>query len=517
MKNVKIIMSLVALLMANDAKSMTSTERRAARRGGVTQQPTQVTPPVQTDTAKPMTREERRAARAPVTSATTQTPAAPEPSAQSYEIFYDETSGALKENGVKEFVEIIRKKHPSLTKVKLIATSYNDAIALLKPVSSKKNVDPNLTNKLMFIINNYVMGRQEVEGQMGKQITAPEVVKPVQEKLSPQPLKEEPVMTPEELKERLAAFEAEFYHSELQEKMAAIEAERYSDKKTNLITKEGIHNIVETIKTTAPTINNKELIAAAFDKASELLKEIRKKPTLNQGTRDGLLRMVTDAVNQYIVNNAALKGKTIDQGIFKQQTVKLQPQELGKAKLVQKQALPLEPIERRATIGSVPQPVIFTPPLKELETQSETETYGYEKTPTSFSSTVGIIPEPVIKQQKVSLGAMELGQAKLPLSDDVTKFINESKKQGITAKTMDQDWLMQAISHILNGKLTRENKAATLQKLFDVADAVVGVPLRADTTITDDEYDRISGVLDRRIRNFMSKLYVGTDYFPRKK
>ena len=81
---------------------------------------------------------------------------------------------------------------------------------------------------------------------------------------------------------------------------------------------------------------------------------------------------------------------------------------------------------------------------------------------------------------------------------------------------MDQDWLMQAISHILNGKLTRDNKEATLQKLFEVADAVVGVPLRADTTITDDEYDRISGVLDRRIRNFMSKLYVGTDYFPRK-
>ena len=508
-------MSLVALLMASDAKSMTSTERRAARRGGATTQPsTQVTPPVEIVTAKPMTREERRAARAqvpavpqtiPVQPSTT--PAAPEPSTQSYEIFYDEHSGALKENGVKEFVEIIRKKYPSITNVKLIATSYNDAIALLKPVSTKKNLDPNLTNRLMFIINNYVMGRQEVEGQMGKQTTTktkpelitpqkqtttPEVIKPVQEKLPQQQPKEEPVMTPEELKERLAAFEAEFYHSELQEKMAAIEAERYSDKKTNLITKEGIQNIVETIKTTAPTINNKELIAAAFDKASELLKEIRKKPTLNQGTRDGLLRMVTDAVNQYIVNNAALKEKTIDQGILKQQIAKLQPQELGKAKLVQKQALPLEPIERRATIGSMPQPVIFTPPLKELTTVPMTE---YNETPlTSFSST---LPQ--------------------PLSANVQQFIDESKKQGITAKTMDQDWLMQAISHILNGKLTRDNKEATLQKLFEVADAVVGVPLRADTTITDDEYDRISGVLDRRIRNFMSKLYVGTDYFPRKK
>lgn len=240
---------------------------------------------------------------------------------------------------------------------------------------------------------------------------------------------------------------------------------------------EWFNALAKIAKKDEPSISNDQLKQKLRSNAITLLQMVRKNEQVN-----GISHMVDDAIGNKIDLPTTAKKPVASP--TKTKTTK--------------------PIQERTVAP-------FTPILKELETIPMSES-GYDETPTSFSSTVGIIPEPVVKTQKISLGAMELGQAKLPLSDDVTRFIEESKQQGINSKTMDQDWLLKAVQHILNGKLTRDNKAATLQKLFEVADAVVGVPLRADTTITDDEYDKIAGAMDRRINNFMSKLVVGSDY-----
>lgn len=177
--------------------------------------------------------------------------------------------------------------------------------------------------------------------------------------------------------------------------------------------------------------------------------------------------------------------------------------------------------------------------LKELEPISMTDTYGYEEIPKAYTSAVGSIDQPTVTKQTASLGAIELGQAKLPQQQNVSlgatelgrkrlsvqlppappapesavmQFIEKSQEQGITAKTANQDWLMDAVGHILNGKLTEDNKLATLQNLLEIADIVVMAPLRDDQTISDDEYATIASSLDRRIRNFMDKLYVGGIY-----
>lgn len=378
-------------------------------------------------------------------------------------VFYD--NDQLQQEWFNALAKIAKKDDPSISTEQLKQKLRNNAITLLKIVRNNENM-----NAIPQMIGDAISIIKPIPATPQQSLLAASKINPVTgttlEILPSLLVAEEPVMTNEELKKHLAAIEAEFYFNELQERMATMEADLYYDKTTGLITKNGIRSIIETIKSTAPIINNKDLIAATYYKAAELLKGIRKKATLGKQLSDGLVQMITDAVNQYLT------------------TAKLQPQELGKVKVVQKQALPLEPIERRATIGAAPQPVIFTPALKELAASPETETYGYDKTPTSFSSTL---------------------QPSLP--ENILQFIDESKKQGINLKTMGQNWLKQAMGHILNGALlTQNNKEATLQKLFEVADAVVGVPLRFDKTITDDEYARIIGTIEQRIRSFMNNI-----------
>ena len=192
------------------------------------------------------------------------------------------------------------------------------------------------------------------------------------------------------------------------------------------------------------------------------------------------------------------------------------------------------PMSGNVVAQSSSQSPVFTPALRDMN-DSRTMTSDY---PTSYSSTVGSIDQPVVKKQTASLGAMELGggrlvqqsvglkstelgrkrlsvqlpQAPAALSNNVTKFIDDSRRQGINANNMDDKWLVNAVGHILNGRLTKENKNDTQQKLFEIADAVVGVPLRNDMSISDDEYARITSKIENRIINFMSKLYVGGMY-----
>lgn len=183
-----------------------------------------------------------------------------------------------------------------------------------------------------------------------------------------------------------------------------------------------------------------------------------------------------------------------------------------------------------------PASTVFTSALRDLkDLGSGSMTNDY---PTSYSSTVGKIGQPDTKKQTASLGAMELGSGRLvqqgtglkstelgrkrlslqlpqapgPLSNNITRFIDDSRRQGIKANNMDDKWFMSAVGHILNGKLTKENKNDTQQKLFEIADAVVGVPLRNDMSISDAEYARITSNIENRIINFMNKLYVGGMY-----
>ena len=197
------------------------------------------------------------------------------------------------------------------------------------------------------------------------------------------------------------------------------------------------------------------------------------------------------------------------------------------------------PMSGNVVAQPVSQSPVFTPALRELtDSRSGSMTSDY---PTSYSSTVGTIGQPVVKTQTASLGAMELGGGRLvqqganlgatqlgrkrlsvqlppappapsALSSSINKFIDDSKRQGINANSMDDKWLVSAVGHILNGRLTKENKNDTQQKLFEIADAVVGVPLRNDMSISDDEYARITSKIENRIINFMNKLYVGGMY-----
>jgi hypothetical protein len=194
------------------------------------------------------------------------------------------------------------------------------------------------------------------------------------------------------------------------------------------------------------------------------------------------------------------------------------------------------PMSGNVVVQPLSQSPVFTPALRELtDSRAGSMTSDY---PTSYSSTVGSIDQPVVKKQTASLGAMELGggrlvqqstgltstelgrkrlsvqlpQAPAVLSNTITKFIDDSRRQGINANSMDDKWLVSAVGHILNGRLTKENKNDTQQKLFEIADAVVGVPLRSDMSISDDEYARIASKIENRIINFMAKLYVGGMY-----
>ena len=381
-------------------------------------------------------------------------------------IFYNLKTKTLKADGVKEYVAMVKAVYPAMSNLELTEKTYSDASAILRAV-----INPMVPSAITMFDKLCVNLKKMIGAAANSNLTSVgKVVSSSSEmgKAFPE-LINRPITV---LEEQLA--KAARLAKAAKEQMAGMAS--YAVQGQQL----GLTKAAEQAK-------------SAKQMTADLLKSME--PDLQSVDK------TANAPSKMSKASSQLMPVSFDE--IQTESTDLTPEE---------SAVMMKPSPRKALPTTAKKTVApFTPILKELETIPMSES-GYDETPTSFSSTVGIIPEPVVKTQKVSLGAMELGQAKLPLSDDVTRFIEESKQQGINSKTMDQDWLLKAVQHILNGKLTRDNKAATLQKLFEVADAVVGVPLRADTTITDDEYDKIAGAMDRRINNFMSKLVVGSDY-----
>ncbi len=227
----------------------------------------------------------------------------------------------------------------------------------------------------------------------------------------------------------------------------------YYNAEEGLLTLEGIDDIVTTIKKDNPTLDNTQLIDKAYNKAVDILQEIKKQTPLNSQTKNALKNMIKNALGQ-------------------------------------------------TTISS------FTPTLVELQETLPMKEY-YATTPTSFTSTIPSVIENIDKP-------IEQKKAPQPLSDTLKKFVEHSKKKGTqyysSKGLIREDWLTYAVKLIVNGTLTADKKEDVIQQLFAMIDILMAAPLRDDKSITDTEYTKIVTKLENQITTFVNKLAINTQY-----
>src|SRR5713226_7459322 len=101
-------------------------------------------------------------------------------------------------------------------------------------------------------------------------------------------------------------------------------------------------------------------------------------------------------------------------------------------------------------------------------------------------------------------------QTLFPLVDQqkINNFIENSRQLRygpyFERGNVNEAWLLKAVVHILDGRLTRENKREVYNKLVEVADTLIGEPLRRNQNITDAQYNEITSRIERTIESFMS-------------
>lgn len=103
------------------------------------------------------------------------------------------------------------------------------------------------------------------------------------------------------------------------------------------------------------------------------------------------------------------------------------------------------------------------------------------------------------------------------VSDNVTRLIEATRNKQLGVwffenGNVTEDWLMKAVGYIVNGRLTRDNKADATDKIMQVIDVLYGAPLRNNRNITDEQYNQLVSRVENKVKNFMSKLYVGGMY-----
>lgn len=104
------------------------------------------------------------------------------------------------------------------------------------------------------------------------------------------------------------------------------------------------------------------------------------------------------------------------------------------------------------------------------------------------------------------------------LSSHATKFVNDSKARGMGSYfqngLMREDWLTSAVASILyvnattSDELTAKNKESVIQKLNQMSDTLVGVPLRRNQKISDAQYNAITNAISAQISTFVNR-HVG--------
>jgi len=277
-----------------------------------------------------------------------------------------------------------------------------------------------------------------------KKALTPEIVI-THQKQTPQPIKIEPTMTSDERKKKFTELETEIYRN------------FYYNAEEGLLTLEGIDDIVATIKKDNPTLDNTKLIDKAYNKAVDIVQEIKKQTPLNSQTKDALKNMIKNAIGQ-------------------------------------------------TTISS------FTPTLIELQETLPMKEY-HAITPTSFTSTITSVIESIDKP-------IEQKKAPQPLSSKLKEFVEHSKKQRAQYYSlkglMREDWLMHAVKLIVNGTLTADKKESVKQQLFTTIDILMIAPLGDEKSIPKNEYTKIVDKLKNQITTFVDKLAVDKIYSPKK-